>query len=88
MTIFKFLDPKIWDSGDEKLNVGKTIRYCYTFTGLFSLSSKMKTSKIIQAKDADLAKIQFFSIFCATFWKYIRIIVISLPPTTNKFILF
>jgi len=59
------LDPKIWDSDDEKLDVGKTTRYCYTFTGLFSLSSKMKTSKIIQAKDADLAKIQIFTIFCA-----------------------
>jgi len=82
------LDPKIWDFDDEKLDVGKTIRYCYTFTGLFSLSSKMKTSKIIQAKDADLAKIQIFTIFCATFWKYIRIIVISPPPKINKSNLF
>jgi len=66
-TVSNFLDFKTWDSDDQKLVVGITVKYCYTFIGLFSLSSKMKTSKIIQAKDADFAKILIFNVICVTF---------------------
>jgi len=83
--VLNFLNLKIWDSDDEKLVVGITVKYFFTFIGLFSLSSKIKTSKIIQAKDANFSKIQICNFFCVSFWKYILIIIKSLPPKSTKF---